>query len=94
MSEAEQCDRMRLMRDVVRTRNVFRWAGQMRLDISQPISAKKSYRWLRKSRRIRSSKVVSGWMSGNGPTLPTWALQQVGSYPGYTGRDANIVAKA
>src|SRR5258707_13610317 len=29
-----------------------------------------------------------------GPTLPTWALQQVGSYPGYTGRDANVVAKA
>ena len=24
----------------------------------------------------------------------TWALQQVGSYPGYTGRDANVVAKA
>ncbi len=67
MSEAEQCDRMRLMRDVVRTRNVFRWAGQMRLDISQPRSAKKLYRWLRKSRRIRSSKVVSGWMSGSGP---------------------------
>ena len=25
---------------------------------------------------------------------PTWALQQVGSYPGYTGRDPNVVAKA
>jgi hypothetical protein len=24
----------------------------------------------------------------------TWALQQVGSYPGYTGRDADIVAAA
>jgi len=33
-------------------------------------------------------------MSGSGPTLPTWALQQVGSYLGYTGRDANVVAKA
>ena len=32
--------------------------------------------------------------STHGPTLPTWALQQVGSYPGYTGRDANVVAKA
>jgi hypothetical protein len=33
-------------------------------------------------------------MSAFGPTLPTWALQQVGSYLGYTGRDANVVAKA
>src|SRR5258707_14574923 len=32
--------------------------------------------------------------SAPGPTLPTWALQQVGSYPGYTGRDANVVATA
>jgi hypothetical protein len=23
-----------------------------------------------------------------GPMLPSWAVQQVGSYPGYTGRDA------
>jgi len=29
-----------------------------------------------------------------GPTLPTLALQQVGSYLRYTGRDANIVAEA
>ena len=29
-----------------------------------------------------------------GPTLPTWALQQVVGYPGYTGRDANVDAKA
>ncbi len=32
--------------------------------------------------------------SALGPRLPTWALQQVVSYPGYTGRDDNIVAKA
>ena len=32
--------------------------------------------------------------STHGPTLPTWALQQVGSYPGYAGRDPNLVAKA
>jgi len=30
----------------------------------------------------------------HGPTLPTWALQQVVGYLGYTGRDANIAAKA
>jgi trehalose-6-phosphate synthase len=35
MPEAEQRDRMRLMRDVVRSRNVYRWAGQMLLDASQ-----------------------------------------------------------
>jgi trehalose 6-phosphate synthase len=35
MSETEKRDRMRLMRDVVRSRNVYRWAGQMLLDASQ-----------------------------------------------------------
>jgi hypothetical protein len=33
-------------------------------------------------------------MAGNGPTLPSLAMQQVGSYLGYTGRDANVVVKA
>ena len=32
--------------------------------------------------------------SGFGPTLPSLAMQQVGSYLGYTGRDANVVVKA
>jgi trehalose-6-phosphate synthase len=35
MSGTEQRDRMRLMRDVVRSRNVYRWAGQMLLDAAQ-----------------------------------------------------------
>jgi trehalose 6-phosphate synthase len=35
MTETEQRDRMRLMRDVVRSRNVYRWAGQMLLDAAQ-----------------------------------------------------------
>src|SRR5262245_48597477 len=30
----------------------------------------------------------------SGPRLPTWALQQVGSYRGYTGYQINIVAAA
>jgi trehalose 6-phosphate synthase len=34
MSPAEQRDRMRLMRDMVRQRNVYRWAAQMLLDAS------------------------------------------------------------
>ncbi len=29
-----------------------------------------------------------------GPTLTTSTVRQVGGYPGYTGRDANIVAEA
>jgi hypothetical protein len=33
-------------------------------------------------------------MTARGPTLPTWALQQVVGYPGYSGRDANTVVKA
>jgi len=32
-------------------------------------------------------------MSAHGPSLPTWALQQVGSYPAYTGR-ADVVGTA
>jgi hypothetical protein len=33
-------------------------------------------------------------MAASGPTLPTWAVHQVGSYLGDTGRDANVVVKA
>jgi len=29
-----------------------------------------------------------------GPTLPAWAVEQLGGYLGYTGRDANVVATA
>jgi len=32
--------------------------------------------------------------SQSGPTLPTFAVQQVGSYVGCSGRCANVVAKA
>jgi trehalose 6-phosphate synthase len=35
MSVAEQRERIRLMLDVVRSRNVYRWAGRMLLDASQ-----------------------------------------------------------
>src|SRR5260370_36904897 len=36
----------------------------------------------------------TGVMAGSGPTLPTWALQQVVGYLRCTGRDFNAVAKA
>ena len=32
---SEQRERMRLMRDLVRVRNVYRWAGQMLLDAAR-----------------------------------------------------------
>jgi len=35
MPEVEQRDRMHLMRNIVRSRNVYRWAGQMLLDAAQ-----------------------------------------------------------
>jgi trehalose 6-phosphate synthase len=35
MSADEQRDRMRLMRDLVRQRNVYRWAAQMLLDAAR-----------------------------------------------------------
>jgi trehalose 6-phosphate synthase len=44
MPEAEQRERLRLMREIVRARNVYRWAGQMLVDASQ----------LRKRRQIAS----------------------------------------
>jgi trehalose 6-phosphate synthase len=43
MSQTEQMERMRLMRDQVKERNVYRWAGQMLLAASR----------LRKRQRIR-----------------------------------------
>jgi trehalose 6-phosphate synthase len=35
MSDSEQRERLRLMRDIVRGRNVYRWAGQMLVDAAQ-----------------------------------------------------------
>jgi len=43
------------------------------------------------------SCVICSWSAvsrSHGPMLPTWAMQQVGSFLGYTGRGANVVAKA
>ena len=48
MPPAEQRDRMRLMRELVRERNVYRWAAQMLLDAAR----------LRQRQRITSSKAA------------------------------------
>lgn len=49
MPAAEQRDRMRLMRDLVRERNVYRWAAQMLLDTAR----------LRQRQRITSSNAAA-----------------------------------
>jgi trehalose 6-phosphate synthase len=48
MTSGEQRERMRLMRDMVRVRNVYRWAGQMLLDASR----------LRNQQRIAGRKIA------------------------------------
>ena len=51
MPAIEQEERMRLMRDLVRVRNVYRWAGQMLLDAA----------------RLRSQQRIVGGMSARLP---------------------------
>jgi trehalose 6-phosphate synthase len=48
MPEGEQKERMRLMRDYLRVRNVYRWAGQMLLDAAR----------LRSQQRIMAESAV------------------------------------
>jgi trehalose 6-phosphate synthase len=50
MPPAEQKERMRLMRDLLRVRNVYRWAGQMLLDAAR----------LRSQQRIMADTLVEG----------------------------------
>ena len=44
--------------------------------------------------RCKVGRVNSISTSEKGPRLPTWALQQVGSYLGYTGHQINVVVTA
>lgn len=56
MPQDEQRERMRLMRAIVKSRNVYRWAGQMLLDASR---LRKRAQILRlRSRPVRSSKAA------------------------------------
>lgn len=56
MPKQEQRDRMRLMRELIRERNVYRWAAQMLMDASR----------LRKRERIRAKRkeraLVAPWL--------------------------------
>jgi len=45
-------------------------------------------------RVIEEPAIAAVHESGCGPRLPTSATQQVGSCLGYTGRAANVIAKA
>jgi trehalose 6-phosphate synthase len=56
MPAAEQRERLRLMRDLVRVRNVYRWAGQMLLDVAR----------LRSQQRIVASMVAETRGLGRG----------------------------
>jgi trehalose 6-phosphate synthase len=57
MSTAEQRERMRLMREIVRLRNVYRWAGQMLLDAADLRKRKRIIQIA--SRRKSSAKILS-----------------------------------
>jgi trehalose 6-phosphate synthase len=59
MPPAEQRDRMRLMRDLVRERNVYRWAAQMLLDAAR----------LRRHQRITPSEEAADFPTASRPAL-------------------------
>jgi len=71
MPAAEQRERLRLMRDLVRVRNVYRWAGQMLLDAAR----------LRSQQRIVASMVAETGGLGRGG-LGRGGLDQEGLGPG------------
>ena len=54
MTHTEQRERMRLMRDQVRERNVYRWAGQMLLAASRLRKRQRIRRLIKAGRRRRS----------------------------------------
>ncbi len=57
MSAAEQRERMRLMREIVRLRNVYRWAGQMLLDAADLRNRKRIIQIA--SRRRSSTEILN-----------------------------------
>jgi trehalose-6-phosphate synthase len=58
MPEEEQRERIRLMRDVVRSRNVYRWAGQMLLDAAQLNKRRKIMQMISRQRSQSSPRLV------------------------------------
>jgi trehalose 6-phosphate synthase len=66
MPEREQRERMRLMRDIVRTRNVYRWAGQMLVDASQLRKRRRIISTMDSQARSRAREQISLWTTGTG----------------------------
>ncbi len=56
MPTAEQCERMRLMRDIVRSRNVYRWAGRILLDAADLAKRKRIVRMMSRSERVAAAR--------------------------------------
>ena len=56
MSDSEQRERLRLMRDIVRGRNVYRWAGQMLVDAAQLRKRSRILSVMEQSEQARSRK--------------------------------------
>ena len=50
MEESEQRERMRVMREQVKARNVYRWAGQMLLDAARLRKKQRIMRLIEKER--------------------------------------------
>jgi trehalose 6-phosphate synthase len=63
MPQAEQRERMQLMRDIVRLRNVYRWAGQMLLDAAELRTRSRIMRMVSRpepSRRLVAARSQTG----------------------------------
>jgi trehalose-6-phosphate synthase len=58
MPEAEQRERMRLMREIVRLRNVYRWAGQMLLDAADLRKRKRIIQIMSRQRDVKSPALL------------------------------------
>lgn len=56
MPEDEQRERMRLMREIVRLRNVYRWAGQMVLDAADLGNRKRIMRMVSQHQASRTRR--------------------------------------
>jgi trehalose 6-phosphate synthase len=64
MPETEQRERLRLMRDVVRSRNVYRWAGQMLVDAAQLRKRHRILSMVKAHRTILTRRDVTGLTAG------------------------------
>jgi trehalose 6-phosphate synthase len=62
MPAHEQRERMRLMREIVRLRNVYRWAGQMLLDAADLRKRKRIIEIMSRQRDVKSAVLLPAVM--------------------------------